>query len=717
MDVTWLGHSTVVVDLDGVRVLTDPLLRPARRAAAPPVGRSPSPARGATRTPCCSPTCTSTTPSSGSLRLLRGVPADERPGQRGLAAAPAARARAAAGRRLDPGGPRRRGAPGAGRARSPPDAAPPQRRPRAPRAGAVGHGLDRRRHRAVPGDGAAAGPGGRTARPRGGAGLGMGAEALGRPPVAGGGGAGGRDDPRAATPYRCTGGPCTRRCPPGSGSGWLDLPGQRFAAAVARAGARAPPRSSCEPGQSWSLREVRHSCVDPASYGRGAARVRRSGRPAVRRDRLGRDPGDDQPCTTPRRPASPIATGAVLVIYWMADVYVHAPDGPLRRRPARPAAPAQARRPRTSPACSRAGSPAIAVYVVVYVARGPAHGPPRTRAGRRPSSCSPSRATWARATRARHARPATVRGRRRPGSLGDRHGHRQVAAALTRRGRRPSDRVEEQGRGRWCDVGDSASATWHGWSRRGRPRPRRSSSPAPCSRGSPRAAWWSYAAVAAVAGVVGLVLRPVLVELSARFGWLAVLLVALGGQALVMYVAILYRAGHPGHRLDGADRHLGERRRGDGHLVGHHGRDRRRAWSPRWPGGPVRRGDRARPRGRRDRLRADGRCPVPGAAVGRPVGGGAAHPRVAVVGGLRDAALDTPDARAPHRPASWASCTARSRGSPPSGGTTATSAGCWSPTGPPTPGSSRSAPAPAPACSTTTGSPSRTSSPGTRPGP
>ena len=50
--------------------------------------------------------------------------------------------------------------------------------------------------------------------------------------------------------------------------------------------------------------------------------------------------------------------------------------------------------------------------------------------------------------------------------------------------------------------------------------------------------WWSYAAVAAVAGAVGLVLRPVLVELSARFGWLAVLLVALGGQALVMYAAI-----------------------------------------------------------------------------------------------------------------------------------------------------------------------------------
>lgn len=50
--------------------------------------------------------------------------------------------------------------------------------------------------------------------------------------------------------------------------------------------------------------------------------------------------------------------------------------------------------------------------------------------------------------------------------------------------------------------------------------------------------WWAYAAVAAAAGIVGLVLRPVLVEISARVGWLAVLLSALLGQALIMYVAI-----------------------------------------------------------------------------------------------------------------------------------------------------------------------------------
>jgi len=40
LDVTWLGHSTVVIDLDGVRLLSDPLLRPnagilRRRGAAP----------------------------------------------------------------------------------------------------------------------------------------------------------------------------------------------------------------------------------------------------------------------------------------------------------------------------------------------------------------------------------------------------------------------------------------------------------------------------------------------------------------------------------------------------------------------------------------------------------------------------------------------------------------------------------------------------------
>ena len=50
---------------------------------------------------------------------------------------------------------------------------------------------------------------------------------------------------------------------------------------------------------------------------------------------------------------------------------------------------------------------------------------------------------------------------------------------------------------------------------------------------------WAYFVVAAVAGLIGLAIRPVLVEVSARIGWLAVLLVAFAGQALIMYVAIL----------------------------------------------------------------------------------------------------------------------------------------------------------------------------------
>jgi uncharacterized membrane protein YvlD (DUF360 family) len=49
---------------------------------------------------------------------------------------------------------------------------------------------------------------------------------------------------------------------------------------------------------------------------------------------------------------------------------------------------------------------------------------------------------------------------------------------------------------------------------------------------------WAYVAVAGVSGVVGLLLRPVLVEISARIGWMAILPVAVAGQALILYVAI-----------------------------------------------------------------------------------------------------------------------------------------------------------------------------------
>jgi uncharacterized membrane protein YvlD (DUF360 family) len=50
---------------------------------------------------------------------------------------------------------------------------------------------------------------------------------------------------------------------------------------------------------------------------------------------------------------------------------------------------------------------------------------------------------------------------------------------------------------------------------------------------------WAYVGVAAVSGIVGFVVRPVLVEVSARIGWVAVLPLAVVGQAVVMYLAML----------------------------------------------------------------------------------------------------------------------------------------------------------------------------------
>ena len=51
-------------------------------------------------------------------------------------------------------------------------------------------------------------------------------------------------------------------------------------------------------------------------------------------------------------------------------------------------------------------------------------------------------------------------------------------------------------------------------------------------------AWWAYFAAAAVAGLLGLVFRPVLVLVAARIGWLAVVFAGLVGQALLVYAAI-----------------------------------------------------------------------------------------------------------------------------------------------------------------------------------
>ena len=49
---------------------------------------------------------------------------------------------------------------------------------------------------------------------------------------------------------------------------------------------------------------------------------------------------------------------------------------------------------------------------------------------------------------------------------------------------------------------------------------------------------WVYFATTAVAGLLGLVFRPVLVIVAARIGWLAVVLAGLVGQALLVYAAI-----------------------------------------------------------------------------------------------------------------------------------------------------------------------------------
>ena len=72
LTITWLGHSTVVIDLDGVALVSGPLLA---RHAGILRRRGDTPERVAWRgaTPCCSPTCTTTT-HLASLRRLPGIP-------------------------------------------------------------------------------------------------------------------------------------------------------------------------------------------------------------------------------------------------------------------------------------------------------------------------------------------------------------------------------------------------------------------------------------------------------------------------------------------------------------------------------------------------------------------------------------------------------------------------------------------------------------------
>lgn len=59
-------------------------------------------------------------------------------------------------------------------------------------------------------------------------------------------------------------------------------------------------------------------------------------------------------------------------------------------------------------------------------------------------------------------------------------------------------------------------------------------------------AWWTYLAVTAVAGLLGLVFRPLVVRAAARIGWLLVVLAGLVGQAFLVYAAIWITPGISG---------------------------------------------------------------------------------------------------------------------------------------------------------------------------
>ena len=76
---------------------------------------------------------------------------------------------------------------------------------------------------------------------------------------------------------------------------------------------------------------------------------------------------------------------------------------------------------------------------------------------------------------------------------------------------------------------------------------------------------WAYIAATAVAGLLGLVFRPMLALVAARIGWVAVVLAGLVGQALLVYAATLDRAGNQRHFLVGVlgvvDRRRGGHRR------------------------------------------------------------------------------------------------------------------------------------------------------------
>src|SRR6478735_963178 len=54
---------------------------------------------------------------------------------------------------------------------------------------------------------------------------------------------------------------------------------------------------------------------------------------------------------------------------------------------------------------------------------------------------------------------------------------------------------------------------------------------------------WSLVLAAAVTGVFGFLVRPLLVRVAAVIGWLAVGLLAITGQAVIMHVALLLLPG------------------------------------------------------------------------------------------------------------------------------------------------------------------------------
>ena len=151
LSLTWLGHSTVVIDLAGQRLLTDPLLLrhngPLRRRGPPP-----HPSQWAGVDAVLLSHLHHDHAELRSLRLVPDVPVvtSERNGRwlatKGLKAAGRGRLD---GRRDPPG------APGPGGAPRPAHAAPPQRRPRPPRTVGVDHAVGGRRHQPVPRDGRA----------------------------------------------------------------------------------------------------------------------------------------------------------------------------------------------------------------------------------------------------------------------------------------------------------------------------------------------------------------------------------------------------------------------------------------------------------------------------------------------------------------------------------------------------------------------------------